>query len=252
MAFYQFPAPLAAVIGIITAFLLLSGEFDEKFETFIRGCGDFNILIMCIIYLLAGGFAAVCKAMGGIDSTVNLGLTYVPPEYLAAGIFIISGFIATATGTSVGSAAAVSPIAIAVAERTGTPPPLIMGCVLGGIMLGDNLSIISDTTIASTRTQGCAMKEKFKLNFGLTLIPAILTVMLLIVWGGPGAAPETRAHDFNLVKVLPYVVVLITAVLGMNVFIVLVGGTVLAGAIGLFLWRSDDYDFFPVYLQGIY
>jgi Na+/H+ antiporter NhaC len=250
MAFYQFPAPLAAVIGIITAFLLLSGEFDEKFETFIRGCGDSNILIMCIIYLLAGGFAAVCKAMGGIDSTVNLGLTYIPPEYLAAGIFIISGFIATATGTSVGSAAAVGPIAIAVAERTGTPLPLIMGCVLGGIMLGDNLSIISDTTIASTRTQGCAMKDKFKLNFWLTLIPAILTVMLLIVWGDPGAAPETRAHDFNLVKVLPYVVVLITAVLGMNVFIVLVGGTVLAGAIGLFYGDLTIMTFFQSIYRG--
>lgn len=236
MAFYQFPAPLAAVIGIITAFILLSGTFDEKFETFVRGCGDSNILIMCIIYLLAGGFAAVCGAMGGIDSTVNLGLTYIPAEYLAAGIFIISSFIATATGTSVGSAAAVGPIAIVIAEKTGTPLPLIMGCVIGGIMLGDNLSIISDTTIASTRTQGCEMRDKFRLNFWLTLLPAIVTVILLVVFS-PSVAVETGVHDYNLVKVLPYVVVLVTAVMGLNVFLVLVGGILLAGIIGL--WYGD-------------
>lgn len=233
MAFYQFPAPLAAAIGVITAFILLSGTFEEKFETFIRGCGDSNILIMCIIYLLAGGFAAVCGAMGGIESTVNLGLTYIPPEYLAAGIFIISGFIATATGTSVGSAAAVGPIAIAIAEKTGTPLPLIMGCVIGGIMLGDNLSIISDTTIASTRTQGCEMRDKFRLNFWLTLVPAIVTVILLVIFS-PSIAVETGVHDYNLVKVLPYVAVLVTAVMGLNVFLVLVGGIIMAGVIGIF------------------
>lgn len=233
MAFYQFPAPLAAAIGVITAFILLSGTFEEKFETFVRGCGDSNILIMCIIYLLAGGFAAVCGAMGGIESTVNLGLTYIPPEYLAAGIFIISGFIATATGTSVGSAAAVGPIAIAIAEKTGTPLPLIMGCVIGGIMLGDNLSIISDTTIASTRTQGCEMRDKFKLNFWLTLAPAIATIILLVIFS-PSIAAETGVHEYNLVKVLPYVAVLVTAVMGLNVFLVLVGGIVMAGVIGIF------------------
>lgn len=236
MAFYQFPAPLAATVGIITAFILLSGTFDEKFETFVRGCGDSNILIMCIIFLLAGGFATVCGAMGGIESTVNLGLAYIPPEYLPAGIFIISSFIATATGTSVGSAAAVGPIAIAVAEKTGMPLPLIMGCVIGGIMLGDNLSIISDTTIASTRTQGCEMKDKFKLNFWLTLLPAIVTVVLLIIFSPP-IAVETGVHEYNLVKVMPYVVVLVTAVMGLNVFLVLVGGIILAGAIGI--WYGD-------------
>lgn len=214
MAFYQFPAPLAVVIGVISAFILIKGDFNDKFDTFIKGCGDSNIIIMCIIYLLAGGFASVCKAMGGIDSTVNLGLTYIPTEYLAAGVFIISGFIATATGTSVGSAAAVGPIAIAVAEKSGTSLPLMMGCVLGGIMLGDNLSIISDTTIASTRTQGCEMKDKFKLNLWLTIIPAIITVILLIVFGKPETAVQVESYDFNVVKVLPYVLVLVSAVAG--------------------------------------
>lgn len=229
MAFYQFPAPLAVVIGVISAFILIKGDFNDKFDTFIKGCGDSNIIIMCIIYLLAGGFASVCKAMGGIDSTVNLGLTYIPTEYLAAGVFIISGFIATATGTSVGSAAAVGPIAIAVAEKSGTSLPLMMGCVLGGIMLGDNLSIISDTTIASTRTQGCEMKDKFKLNLWLTIIPAIITVILLIVFGKPETAVQVESYDFNVVKVLPYVLVLVSAVAGVNVFVVLIAGIIFAG-----------------------
>ncbi len=234
MAFYQFPAPLAVVIGVMSAFVLIKGDFNEKFDTFIRGCGDSNIIIMCIIYLLAGAFAAVCKAMGGIDSTVNLGLTYIPSEYLAAGVFIISGFIATATGTSVGSAAAVGPIAIAVAEKSGTSLPLMMGCVLGGIMLGDNLSIISDTTIASTRTQGCEMKDKFKLNLWLTIIPAVVTVILLIVFGKPETTVQAGNYDFNIVKVLPYLLVLVSAVAGVNVFIVLIAGIIFAGGIGIF------------------
>lgn len=233
MAFYQFPAPLAAVIGIIAAFIIIRGDFEKKFDTFVKGCGDSNILIMCVIYLLAGGFAAVCQVMGSIDSTVNLGLTYIPPQYMAAGIFVITAFIATATGTSVGSAVAVGPIAIAVAEKTGMPLPLILGCVMGGSMLGDNLSIISDTTIASTRTQGCEMKDKFKLNFWLTLIPAIITVGLLIAFGGSGAVVGAGEHSYNFVKILPYIVVLVTAVLGVNVFVVLLGGTVMAGLIGI-------------------
>lgn len=250
MAFYQFPAPLAAAIGAIAAFILIRGSFEEKFETFVRGCGDSNIIIMCVIYLLAGGFAATCKAMGGIDSTVNLGLTYIPPEYLAAGVFVISGFIATATGTSVGSAAAVGPIAIAVAEKAGISMPLMMGCVMGGIMLGDNLSIISDTTIASTRTQGCAMKDKFRLNFWLTLVPAVLTVVLLIFFGGSETAVSTGEHPFTLVKVLPYIVVLVTAVAGANVFLVLFGGILLAGGIGIVYGDLSILTFAQAVYQG--
>ena len=250
MAFYQFPAPLAVVIGVISAFILIKGDFNDKFDTFIKGCGDSNIIIMCIIYLLAGGFASVCKAMGGIDSTVNLGLTYIPTEYLAAGVFIISGFIATATGTSVGSAAAVGPIAIAVAEKSGTSLPLMMGCVLGGIMLGDNLSIISDTTIASTRTQGCEMKDKFKLNLWLTIIPAIITVILLIVFGKPETAVQVESYDFNVVKVLPYVLVLVSAVAGVNVFVVLIAGIIFAGGIGLFYGDLNLLTFSQAIYEG--
>ncbi len=250
MAFYQFPAPLAVVIGIIAAFLIIKGKFSDKFDTFIKGCGDSNIIIMCIIYLLAGGFASVCKAMGGIDSTVNLGLTYIPPQYLAAGVFVISAFIATATGTSVGSAAAVGPIAIAVAEKSGTSLPLMMGCVLGGIMLGDNLSIISDTTIASTRTQGCDMKDKFKLNLWLTVLPAIITIVLLILFAKPDTVVSTGDHHFNIIKVLPYIFVLVTAIFGMNVFMVLIGGTIFAGAIGIYFGDLNLLTLFQSIYSG--
>lgn len=221
MAFYQFPAPLAAIIGVMAAFILL-----------------------------AGGFAAVCNASGCLDSTVNLGLTYIPAEYLAAGIFIISGFIATATGTSCGSAAAVGPIAIAVADKAGISLPFIMGCVIGGIMLGDNLSIISDTTIASTRTQGCEMKDKFKLNFWLTLAPAVLTVILLIAFGESGAGATSGPYEFDWIKVLPYIAVLVTAVMGVNVFVVLVGGIFLAGAIGLWYGALAPLSFAQAIYKG--
>lgn len=232
-AFYQFPAPLAAILGVITAFIMLKGTFNSKFDTFIEGCADSNILTMCIIYLLAGGFATVCSAMGGIDATVNLGLTYIPAEYVGVGIFVIASFIATATGTSVGSAAAIGPIAVAVAEKTGTPLPLILGCVIGGIMLGDNLSIISDTTIASTRTQGCEMKDKFRLNLWLTIIPALVTIALLMVTASGTTLTTQETYEYDIVKVLPYIVVLVTAIIGVNVFVVLVSGTILAGIIGL-------------------
>lgn len=248
MPFYQFPAPLASIIGIIVAFALLRGKFSDKFNTFIEGCGNPDILIMCMIFLLAGGFAVVCKAMGGIDSTVNLGLTYIPPQYLAAGVFLISAFISTATGTSVGCCAAVGPIAVAIAEKSGTPLGLVLGCLVGGAMLGDNLSIISDTTIASTRTQGCEMKDKFKLNLWLTIVPAVITFVLLVIFGGSDEAVRSGEHPYSLIKILPYIVVLVTAVAGVDVFLVLVGGTVLAGIIGM---AYGDLTFLS-FMQAIY
>ncbi|WMJ80218.1 Na+/H+ antiporter NhaC family protein [Clostridium sp. MB40-C1] len=234
MAFYQFPAPVAVFMGVISAFIILKGSIEEKFETFIDGCGNSDIIIMCIIYLLAGAFAAVSKAMGGVDSTVNLGLTYIPAQYIMAGLFIISGFISLATGTSVGAIAALGPIAVGVATKAGLSMPLTMASVLGGAMFGDNLSIISDTTIASTRTQGCDMRDKFRVNVYLSIPPAIITIILLLVFGKPTSITTLQACDFNIVKVLPYLFVLVLALMGANVFAVLTGGIFLSGAIGLF------------------
>lgn len=233
LAFYQLPAPIAAFAGIIAAFILFKGTINEKFSTFVKGCGHQDIIIMCIIYLLAGAFAGVSKAMGGVDSTVNLGLTYIPAQYIAAGLFIITGFISTATGTSVGAIVAIAPIAIGLAEKGGLSLPLVLSAVMGGAMFGDNLSIISDTTIAATRTQGVEMKDKFRINILITSPAAIITIILLIIFGRPEILIEVQNYDFSLIKILPYLFVLVFSLIGMNVFIVLTGGIALSGIIGL-------------------
>jgi len=234
MAFYQLPAPVAVFCGIISAFLLFKGKIDEKFETFVKGCGNSDIIIMCTIYLLAGAFAAVSKAMGGVDSTANLGLTYIPIQYIAAGLFVIAGFISTATGTSVGAIVAVAPIAVDLAGKSGVSLPIILAAVMGGAMFGDDLSIISDTTIASTRTQGCEMRDKFKVNIFVAFPAAFVTIILLLIFGKPEVAPAAAEYSYNLVKVMPYLFVLILALAGLNVFVVLTGGIFLSGAIGAY------------------
>src|SRR3712207_5598856 len=169
MAFYQLPSPVAAIVGIIVAFIIFKGSIEEKFNSLIKGCGNENIIIMCIIFLLAGAFSTVSKEMGGVESVVNLGMSVIPAQYISVGIFVISSFIAISTGTSVGTVVAVAPIAIGFAQAAGLNEALVIGATIGGGMFGDNLSIISDTTIAATRTQGVEMKDKFKANFLIAL-----------------------------------------------------------------------------------
>lgn len=233
MAFYQLPAPVAVFVGIIAAFILFKGTIMEKFDTFLEGCGHQDIITMCIIYLLAGAFAGVSKAMGGVDATVNMGLTYIPAHYIAAGLFIIASFISTATGTSVGAIVSITPIAVGLAEKSGVPLPLILAAVMGGAMFGDNLSVISDTTIAATKTQGVEMRDKFRLNLYIAAPAAIITVILLLVFGKPDHVPHIEVLAYNFLKVLPYLVVLILAITGINVFVVLTSGIFLSGIIGL-------------------
>jgi len=233
MAFYQLPAPVAIFCGIISAFFILKGSINEKFDSLIEGCGNKDIIIMCTIYLLAGGFAAVSKAMGGVDSTVNLGLTFIPPQYITVGLFVITAFISISTGTSVGSIVAVGPIAVGLAEKSGLAMPLVLAAVMGGAMFGDNLSVISDTTIAATRTQGCEMKDKFRINIFIAAPAAIITIILLLILGRPEVTPSAQIYDYNIIKVLPYLFVLILAIIGINVFVVLTGGIILSGAIGM-------------------
>lgn len=233
MAFYQFPAPTAVLIGVIVAFLMHKGSIEEKFDTFLTGCRDENIIIMCIIYLLAGAFSGVAKASGGVDSFVNLGLTLIPAQFMTAGLFIISCFMSTATGTSMGTIAAVGPIAFGVAQAAGLGLPLTMAAVIGGAMFGDNLSIISDTTIAATRTQGVEMRDKFRMNFTIALPAAVITVILLLITGTPKVAAAIQIGDYNVLKVIPYAVVLVAALMGVNVFAVLAVGVILSGIIGI-------------------
>lgn len=231
-AFYQLPAPVAAMAGLVLAFFLGKGTMEEKTITFTKGAGETNIIIMCVIYLLAGAFATVAKAMGGVDSTVNLGLSFIPPALIVPGLFVIAAFIATAMGTSMGTIGAVAPIAVGMATKAGISLPLAVGAVIGGAMFGDNLSMISDTTIAATRTQGCEMKDKFKMNFLIALPAALLTIVLLTFLGGAGHLDGP--FPYELIKVVPYVLVLVLALAGMNVFAVLILGTVLSGVIGLY------------------
>lgn len=233
MAFYQLPAPIASFIGIIVAFMLFKGSFEEKLSLFLKGCGDENIMIMCMVFLFAGAFTSVSSAMGGVDSVVNLGMTVIPPHYIAAGIFVMSAFISISTGTSVGTVTAVTPIALGLASAGGLNTTLVVGATIGGAMFGDNLSMISDTTIAATRTQGVKMKDKFRANFAISLPAAIVTVILLLIFGRPEVVPEVQEYSYSLIKVLPYLFVLIASLLGVNVFIVLTGGILFSGIVGI-------------------
>lgn len=233
MAFYQLPAPVAIIVGVVVAFIIFKGSIEEKFSQFAKGCGNENILIMCFIYLFAGAFATVAKSMGGVDSTVNLGLSFIPAQYITAGLFVIAAFISVATGTSMGTISTVAPIAIATAEKAGLNMTLIVAAIIGGAMFGDNLSVISDTTIAATRTQNCELKDKFKVNFYIALPAAVLTFVLLIIFGKPETIVPIQKLDYNIVKVIPYILVLGLAVSGFNVFLTLGVGTVVAGIVGM-------------------
>ena len=251
MGFYGFKGPVAVIVGIIAAFLMHKGSIDEKFDALVKGCGDANIITMCIIYILAGAFSVVSKQMGGVDSTVNLGLTLIPPNFVTAGLFIICCFLSIATGTSVGTIAAVGPIAVGFAEKAGISMPLMIASMVGGAMFGDNLLIISDTTIAATRTQNVDMRDKFRVNIALALPAAILTVILLLIFGRPSVTPQIESLEFNIIKVLPYVFVLVAAIAGLNVFAVLLGGILFSGIIGMaygafdaLQWTNHMYDGF--------
>lgn len=232
MAFYQLPAPVAVFVGIIFAFLLFKGSIAHKFDSFLKGCGEENIIIMCVIYLLAGAFAGVSKAMGGVDSTVNFGLTYIPSQFIAAGVFVIAAFISTATGTSVGAIVALGPIAVGLAEKSGVYMPIVLAALMGGAMFGDNLSVISDTTIAATRTQGVEMRDKFKVNLTIAAPAAIITIILLLIFGKPEFVPETEVYSYNFIKIIPYLLVLGLSLVGINVFVVLTLGILVSGGIG--------------------
>lgn len=232
MAFYQFPSVTAMFIAVLVAFLMGKGSINEKFAVFSRGAANIDVLTMLMIYLLAGAFSSVAAAMGGRDATINLGLSVIPVRFLAAGVFIISAFMGTATGTSMGTIGAIVPIAVGVADKGGLSIPLFLGACVGGAMFGDNLSMISDTTIAATRTQGCEMKDKFRVNFFIAFPAAIVTLILLIIFGRPEQLTEIGQLEYSFIKVIPYLLVLILALIGMNVFLCLVIGIAAAGIVG--------------------
>lgn len=233
LAFYAIPSPIFIFAGIIIAFIIFKGSIDGKFDVFVKGCGDENIIIMCLIYILAGAFSTVTKASGVVDSVVNLSLSIIPVQFVTAGIFLISAFLSTATGTSVGTIVALGSIAVGIAEKGNLSMAMVIGALAGGAMFGDNLSIISDTTIAATRTQNVSMKDKFKMNFKIALPAAIITFVLLLLFGKPSGAVDLETLEFSIIKIVPYLFVLIAAISGINVFIVLTSGILLSSVIGI-------------------
>ncbi|WOT05632.1 Na+/H+ antiporter NhaC family protein [Shewanella youngdeokensis] len=230
-AFYQLPSVVAILPAIIFAILISKQKLNQSIDTFLAGIGHSNIIAMCIIYLLAGAFAAVAKATGGVDATVALGLSLVPSSLLLPGFFVIAAFIATAMGTSMGTIAAVAPIALGVANEAQIDLAIMAGAVISGALFGDNLSIISDTTIAATRTQGCEMKDKFRENL-IFSIPASIITLVIFTLVGQGQA-DVAAQEIDFIKVIPYLTILFLAVVGINVFVVLTVGILLAGVTGL-------------------
>lgn len=248
--FYAFPSPVAVLVGIIAAFILFKTSTDDKVDTLIAGCGDSKIMTMCLIYLFAGAFAVVSKAMGGVDAVVNLGISTIDVAYFPLGIFLIASFLSTATGTSVGAIVAIGPIAISLADKSGASMPLIAGALLGGSMLGDNLSMISDTTIAATQSLGCDLKDKFKINLFIALPAAIVTILIFFYLGfnSDVVAVDIAKNDYSLWAILPYVLVIVLAVVGVNVFYTLLLGTIIAGLIGFY---NDSFTVME-FTQNIY
>jgi Na+/H+ antiporter NhaC len=233
MAFYQFPSVAAMFIAVLIAFLMTKGSIDERFALFSKGAANVDVLTMLMIFLLAGAFSTVAGEMGGRDATINLGLSIIPVHFLAAGVFIISAFMGTATGTSMGTISAIVPIAVGVADKGGLSIPLFLGACVGGAMFGDNLSMISDTTIAATKSQGCEMKDKFRVNFLIALPAALVTIVLLLIFGRPETVTDLGNLEYSIIKVIPYILVLVLALSGINVFLCLTIGIFSAGIVGL-------------------
>ena len=250
--FYKMPTLVAFIISTCVAFLLnRKVDFNTKMEVFCKGGGNKDIILMLVIFLFAGAFSGVAKAMGGADSVVNLGLSILPANLLITGLFVIGCFISISMGTSVGTIAALGTIGVTMAEKTGIPVALVLGAIVGGAMFGDNLSMISDTTIAATRTQGCEMRDKFKVNFAIVLPAAIVTVILITLMTRGYAVSTNETYTYEIVKVLPYLFVLGGAILGMNVFLLLGGGVIFAGAIGVITGSLDIFGVVSAISDGM-
>ena len=234
MGFYVMSVVVAFMVALAVAFVQNPElPFDEKIAACARGIGDDNITIMLFIFLLAGAFSGVAKAGGGAESTAYMLLSVLPADFVIPGLFVIACIISMAMGTSTGTISVVTPIAVAVADTAHLNLPLVVATIVGGAMFGDNLSFISDTTIAATKTQGIEMKEKFKANFRIALPAALATLALLIAVGLKAGAGQVDHLDFNFWQALPYFIVLIAALMGINVFIVLGCGAILSMITGI-------------------
>lgn len=234
MGFYVVSVVLAFSISLIFAFIQNRKlSFDEKIHLCATGIGDDNIVIMLFIFILAGAFSGIASAAGGATSTANMLLNIIPKGFEVPGLFFIACLISMAMGTSVGSITVLVPIAVAISSNGGLSLPLCVGAVVGGSMFGDNLSFISDTTIAATKTQGVAMKDKFKTNIKVSLPAAIITFAILVIYSFMNKGETIGNFDFNIWQAIPYFLVLMLSIIGINVFLVLIIGILLFVLVGI-------------------
>lgn len=249
---YTLPAVVGFIIALIVAFLQnRTIKFSQKIQIVSSGIGDDNIVTMLFVFILAGAFSGIVKAAGGVESTVHFGLSVIPPNFMIVGIFIVGCFISVSMGTSVGTITALAPIAAGVAETTQLPLALCLGAVICGAMFGDNLSMISDTTIAAVRTQGCEMKDKFKMNFFIVLPAAIVTILIFMIITANTSFTITENLTYHIWQILPYFVVLVGALIGLNVFLVLILGIVTSMIVGLSMHTFTFTEMFGHLNDGI-
>ncbi len=249
--FYKIPITVAFMVSSIYAIISSSGSpLMSRINTYSRGAATEQMMLMIWIFVLAGAFAHSAKAMGSIDATVNLTLSLLPPQMILAGMFLAACFVSLSIGTSVGTIAALTPIAAGVAAETGTDVALMTAIIVGGSFFGDNLSFISDTTIIATQTQGCRLSDKFRVN-AFIVFPAAIIILIVYLLMGTGMQAPRQIPPVEWVKVIPYLTVLVTAILGMNVMAVLTLGILLTGCIGLFTSSFDIYGWFGSMGEGI-
>ena len=249
--FYKVPITVAFLVSSCYAIAITRGlKLDQRIYQFSVGASNKNIMLMIWIFILAGAFAQSAKEMGAIDATVNLTLHILPDNLLLAGIFIASCFSSLSIGTSVGTIVALTPVATGLALKTGIDLPFMVAIVVGGSFFGDNLSFISDTTIASTKTQGCVMRDKFRVN-SMIVVPAALIVLIIYIVQGLSITAPPQVQEIEWLKVIPYLVVLGTAIAGINVMIVLLLGIISTAIIGLATGSFGLFDWFGAIGNGI-
>ena len=249
--FYKVPITVAFMVASVYAVIVTGGlPLNKRIGTFSRGAGTEQMMLMLWIFVLAGAFANSARTMGAIDATVNLALTLLPGNMLLAGLFVAACFISLSVGTSVGTIVALTPIAAGVAEQTGTSIPLMTAVIVGGSLFGDNLSFISDTTIVATSTQGCRLSDKFRVN-SFIVVPAAILVLIIYIFIGSNIQSPQHIAEVEYAKVIPYIVVLLTAVIGMNVMAVLIIGILLTGIIGICCGDFNVFGWFGSMGEGI-
>lgn len=250
--FYKIPITVAGMIASVVAVLMLRGmTLTERVDAYSRGATEPNIMLMIWIFVLAGAFAASTKQMGAVDATVALTMRVVPPQFLPAGIFLAACFTSLSVGTSVGTIVALTPIASALAQQMGCDVAWMVAIVVGGALFGDNLSFISDTTIAATRTQGCSMRDKFRTNVLIVVPAAVVTLLLYLFTSQHAATQVVESASAPWYLMLPYLLVLVTAVAGTNVLTVLVLGIVSSGIVGIATGRIDTIGWIGSMGEGI-